>query len=71
VNAFDYVFWFGDFNYRVEMEREKVVECLDNSDCMVGQQLYRYGEELELSRSILSPAALAAARSAHQGDSTG
>jgi len=34
VNAFDYVFWFGDFNYRVEMEREKVVECLDNSDCM-------------------------------------
>lgn len=46
MNAFDYVFWFGDFNYRVEMEREKVVECLDNSDCMVGQQLYRYGEEL-------------------------
>lgn len=36
MNAFDYVFWFGDFNYRVEMEREKVVECLDNSDCMVG-----------------------------------
>lgn len=70
MNAFDYVFWFGDFNYRVEMEREKVVECLDNSDCMVGQQLYRYGEELELSRSMLSPAAFAAARSAHQRDST-
>lgn len=36
VNAFDYVFWFGDFNYRVEMERTKVDNHLNDSDCMVG-----------------------------------
>ena len=36
VNAFDYVFWFGDFNYRVEMERTKVDKHLNDSDCRVG-----------------------------------
>ena len=36
MNAFDYVFWFGDFNYRVEMERTKVDKHLNDSDCMVG-----------------------------------
>ena len=40
VNAFDYVFWFGDFNYRVEMERTKVDDHLSDSDCMVGRVVH-------------------------------
>ena len=28
----DYVFWCGDFNYRINMCREDVVTCVKNSD---------------------------------------
>ena len=28
----DYVFWCGDFNYRINMCREDVITCVKNSD---------------------------------------
>lgn len=33
-NEFDYVFWFGDLNYRVDMDRQTANKCLVRSDIM-------------------------------------
>lgn len=32
---FDFVFWFGDLNYRVDMDRQMANKCLLRSDIMV------------------------------------
>ncbi|RWS07386.1 synaptojanin-1-like protein [Dinothrombium tinctorium] len=32
LNSHDYIFWCGDFNYRIDLENEKVVECVRNKD---------------------------------------
>lgn len=29
-NEFDYFFWTGDLNYRIEWERDKIISCADN-----------------------------------------
>ncbi|RWS24751.1 synaptojanin-1-like protein [Leptotrombidium deliense] len=32
LNSHDYIFWCGDFNYRIDLENERVVECVRNED---------------------------------------
>ncbi len=32
---FDYVFWFGDLNYRVDLDRQTANKCLSKADIMV------------------------------------
>ncbi|XP_019849786.1 PREDICTED: 72 kDa inositol polyphosphate 5-phosphatase-like [Amphimedon queenslandica] len=34
LESHNYVFWFGDFNYRVELERETVDDAIQNSELM-------------------------------------
>ena len=35
LDSFDHIFWFGDFNYRVELTRDVADQYLVNSDWMV------------------------------------
>lgn len=35
MESHDYVFWFGDFNYRVELERDTVDGAIQKSKLMV------------------------------------
>lgn len=28
----DYVFWCGDFNYRIDMDKDEMKECIKNND---------------------------------------
>lgn len=65
---FDYVFWFGDLNYRVEMEREKVDEFLQHHNWMVSHDS-RGTYCFEKCNNIFLHTVPSSSRSTHKGDS--